>query len=341
MSLEVSIKKKFKGFCLDEDFEAGDTLGILGESGSGKTLTLKCIAGIIKPDKGKIVLNGKTLFDSEKRINLPPAKRKIGYMFQNYALFPNMTVEENIFAGMDTPKERKEMILNRILPFFGLESVRKKYPGEISGGEAQRCALARIIVRKPDLILLDEPFSALDSFRKYTIEDELFEILDKLEIPVILVSHDKNEIYRRCREVCVLDKGKSLGIKPTKELFANPGFFSEAKLIGVRNFFKVNRVSENEVEAPELNLKLNYTGDCDFIGINQRDFCFSEEGEITIEGEIYSVTEDRDENIICVKSGEKKIFASASPKDKTFETGEKITLSVDRNKILFLRDSVY
>ena len=338
MSLEVSIKKKFRGFCLDEDFEAGGTLGILGESGSGKTLTLKCIAGIIKPDKGKIVLNGKTLYDSEKRINLPPAKRKIGYMFQNYALFPNMTVEENILAGIDMPKEQKRRILSKALPFFGLEDVGNKYPAEISGGEAQRCALARIVVRKPDLILLDEPFSALDSFRKYTIEDELFEILDKLGIPVIMVSHDKNEIYRRCPESCVLEKGKSLGVKPAKELFARPEFVSEAKLTGVRNFFRANRISENEIEVPELNLKLNCSKGCDYIGINQKDIRFSEEGGILIKGEVHSVTEDSSENIICVRSGGKKIFAASCDKEKTFETGGEITLSVDEDKILFLKE---
>ena len=165
MSLFVDIRKKLKGFSLNVSFETnGDYLGVLGSSGSGKSMTLKCIAGIETPDEGLIILNGKVLFDSKKKINLKPQERNIGYLFQNYALFPNMTVEKNIGIGLKGSKYEKNRKINEIIEAFHLQGLEKKYPRQLSGGQQQRVALARCIIYKPDVLMLDEPFSALDTY---------------------------------------------------------------------------------------------------------------------------------------------------------------------------------
>ena len=164
MSLSVDIEKKVGAFHLRCAFEAeNETMALLGASGCGKSMTLRCIAGILRPDRGKIVLNGRTLFDSEKHIDLPPQERRVGYLFQQYALFPHMTVEKNILAGTreGTRTERRDAV-QKIMRTLGLEELAKRLPGQLSGGQQQRAALARILVGKPELLLLDEPFSALD-----------------------------------------------------------------------------------------------------------------------------------------------------------------------------------
>ena len=174
MSLKVHIKKDYGSFKLNVDFETSHApLAILGSSGSGKSLTLKCIAGIEKPDEGYIELNGRVLFDSEKKINLTPQQRKVGYLFQNYALFPNMNVVQNIMCGLthyqckkgSTLKQKYEEKLRKVvefLEFFQLKGLEKHKPHQLSGGQQQRVALARILASQPEVLLLDEPFSALD-----------------------------------------------------------------------------------------------------------------------------------------------------------------------------------
>ena len=168
MSLEVKIKKKLKEFTLKSELnvETGCT-GLMGPSGSGKSITLKCIAGVETADSGRIVLDGKILYDSEKKIDLPPQKRKIGYLFQGYALFPNMTIEENIKTGLRAkgfPKDEIEQKTNDMMKRFHIEELAKRYPRQISGGQKQRTALARMLVCEPEVILMDEPFSALDEY---------------------------------------------------------------------------------------------------------------------------------------------------------------------------------
>ena len=160
MALEVDITKKLDGFFMHMQFRAEQEIfAILGASGCGKSMTLKCIAGIEKPDEGRIVLDGKVLFDSEKKINLPPQKRKVGYMFQDYALFPHMNVVQNIEAGMGKRPDRSRT--ESLIRQFQLEGLEKKIPGQLSGGQKQRVAMARMLAAEPELILLDEPFSAL------------------------------------------------------------------------------------------------------------------------------------------------------------------------------------
>lgn len=221
MAIEVAIKKKIGNFCLDVAFSAGEEMfALLGASGCGKSMTLKCIAGIETPDEGKIILNGRTLFDSEKKINLIPQKRKVGYMFQDYALFPNMTVEKNIMAGMGK-KPQKEIVQDYIRR-FRLEGLEHHLPRQLSGGQKQRVALARMMASQPEILLLDEALSALDSFLKWQVEEELQDLLSEIGKTVLFVSHSRDEVYHLCDRICVLDKGHIETVQEKKEFFANP-----------------------------------------------------------------------------------------------------------------------
>lgn len=197
--LEVQIYKKLAEFDLDISFQVNDNiLGLMGASGSGKSMTLKCIAGIEMPDQGRIVLNGCVLFDSEKKINVPIQKRNVGYMFQSYALFPNMNVYENISVGLRARKVKDvDIVVQKVMQQFRIFELASRYPKQLSGGQRQRVALARLMAYEPDVLLLDEPFSALDEDLK---KDLLQELKSELQIskPVIFVSHDKEEVNYLC-----------------------------------------------------------------------------------------------------------------------------------------------
>ena len=197
--LEVQIYKKLAEFDLDASFQVDDNiLGLMGASGSGKSMTLKCIAGIETPDQGRIVLNNRVLFDSEKKINVPIQKRNVGYMFQSYALFPNMNVYENISVGLRARKVKDvDIVVQKVMKQFQIRELASRYPKQLSGGQRQRVALARLMAYEPDVLLLDEPFSALDEDLK---EDLLQELKSELQIskPVIFVSHDKEEVNYLC-----------------------------------------------------------------------------------------------------------------------------------------------
>ncbi|WP_281740027.1 ATP-binding cassette domain-containing protein [Holdemanella biformis] len=197
--LEVQIYKKLAEFDLDASFQVDDNiLGLMGASGSGKSMTLKCIAGIETPDQGRIVLNNRVLFDSEKKINVPIQKRNVGYMFQSYALFPNMNVYENISVGLRARKVKDvDIVVQKVMQQFRIFELASRYPKQLSGGQRQRVALARLMAYEPDVLLLDEPFSALDEDLK---KDLLQELKSELQIskPVIFVSHDKEEVNYLC-----------------------------------------------------------------------------------------------------------------------------------------------
>ena len=237
MSLLVEIEKQLGNFHLNVRFQAEtETLALLGASGCGKSMTLKCIAGIMTPDRGRIVLNGRVLFDSEARIALPPQQRRVGYLFQNYALFPTMTVEKNILCGIRSgSKAEKNAALPATLHHFRLEGLEKRYPAQLSSGQQQRVALARILCSQPEVILLDEPFSALDSYLKWDLELKLSDFLENFSGPILWVSHDRGEVFRNCKRVCVLDQGASQGTFTLRQLFHEPETEAAARLSGCKN----------------------------------------------------------------------------------------------------------
>lgn len=258
MSLQADIKKRFSGFTLEVSLrtESG-VLGILGASGSGKSMTLKCIAGIETPDEGRIVLNDRVLFDSEKKINLTPQKRNVGYLFQNYALFPNMTVEANIAAGLKCPEREKQEIVREMIRLFRMEGLEKRYPSQLSGGQQQRTALARILASRPQALLLDEPFSALDSYLKWQVELELTQRLEQFDGPVLFVTHDREEIYRQCRQVCVLSHGRSQPVQTVQALFDAPATRSAARLSGCQNLSPAQPLEDGSIRAQDWGAVLH------------------------------------------------------------------------------------
>ena len=259
MSLHVDIRKQLGSFRLDVDFAAENGVtSLLGASGCGKSMTLKCIAGVEKPDEGHIELDGTVLFDSKQHINLPPQKRRVGYLFQNYALFPNMTVRQNILCGLNREKDKrvKEHRLNEMLRLMQLEGLENHKPAQLSGGQQQRTALARILVSDPRLLLLDEPFSALDGHLRDSLKIELRDLLTRFGREVLMVTHDRGEAYNMSQSIAVMDRGRLLCVKPTKELFADPGSVQASILTGCKNNIPARRVDAHTVEVPDWGVRL-------------------------------------------------------------------------------------
>jgi molybdate transport system ATP-binding protein len=257
MSLQVDIKKRLGDFYLDVNFETdGGVLGLLGASGCGKSMTLKCIAGIETPDEGKIVLYGVTLFDSETRVNLSPQKRKIGYLFQSYALFPNMNVRQNILCGLRGEKNNAETKLDEVLELLQIHGLEKHRPSELSGGQQQRVALARILVGSPNLLMLDEPFSALDSHLRGQLQIEMQKLLKKFGKSTLIVTHSRDEAYRLCDRIALIDDGSILSHKGTKELFSDPESRQAALMTGVKNIVDAKKIGEHELIIPSWGITL-------------------------------------------------------------------------------------
>ena len=258
MALEVDIRKKCNTFELNVHFvHDKGILGVLGASGCGKSMTLKCIAGIETPDEGRIVLDGRVLFDSAKKINLPPQKRRVGYLFQNYALFPHMTVEQNILAGVKGTAAEKKEILHKYLKLFYLTDLKDAYPGSLSGGQQQRTALARIFASEPDILMLDEPFSALDDYLKWQVELQLYDILKLYAGNILFVSHSRDEIYRFCDDVIVLSEGEIAADTSKKDLFEAPQTLAASELSGCKNHSAAVFTPENTIRADDWNVCLH------------------------------------------------------------------------------------
>lgn len=273
MSLLVDIEKKYKDFTLRAKFQTqGGTLGILGASGCGKSMTLKCIAGILTPDKGRIILDGKTLFDSERKINLKPQKRQVGYLFQDYALFPNMTVEENVCCPMKRKDREKGRKWIQIFQLTGLE---KKYPSQLSGGQKQRTAFARMMAAEPKMLLLDEPFSALDTHLREKLQLEMKDLLAALGKDAILVTHSRDEAYRLCPSLLIMDQGETVCQGEGKKLFKDPQYLEAARITGCKNLTSIERRDTGLVFARDWGLTLRgcrtpEEGE-DWIGIRAHD----------------------------------------------------------------------
>ena len=272
--LNVNIQKKLKEFDLDVDFELKKgCLGILGPSGCGKSMTLKSIAGIVDPDEGLISLNDKIYFDSKQKVNLKPQDRNVGYLFQNYALFPNMTVEENIAVGVPKDGER---IVSEMIRRFHLEGLEKRYPRQLSGGQQQRVALARILAYGPDVILLDEPFSAMDAYLKEQLRLELVNSLNDFDGFSIMVTHNRDEAFQFCDELIVWDKGKIIAKGDTYDVSENPRKVQVARLTGCKNISKIEILDDYHLKSLDWNLVFEVSEkistDITHIGIRAHDF---------------------------------------------------------------------
>lgn len=277
MSLFVDIEKKLGSFTLSVKLDAVDeTIALLGASGCGKSMTLKCIAGIEHPDRGRIVVDDVVFFDSEKGIDLTPQERRTGFLFQNYALFPNMTVWQNVLCGAvrEKDKKRRRERAEEILESFGLGDLNNRYPAQLSGGEQQRVALARILVSEPRILLLDEPFSALDSHLRFRLEREVRRVIRDFGKTVVLVSHDRDEVFRMAERAAILKDGQVEAIGPKKDVFAAPGTVQAAMLTGCKNISRLQKISERRVKALDWGMELTLNrdaGDASFVGIRMHD----------------------------------------------------------------------
>ncbi len=249
--LKAEIEKNFPGFSLRAKFEMKDgVFSLFGASGSGKSLILRCIAGIEAPDAGRIELNGRTLFDSEKRINLPARKRNVGYLFQNYALFANMSVLGNIICACKN-REKAQYWAEK----FCLKDQMNLYPRQLSGGQQQRAAIARMLAANPELVMLDEPFSALDQHLKMRLERIIFGMNEDFAKPIIFVSHDRDEVYRLSHEIAVVENGCVLAVKTKEDLFREPINLSTALLTGCKNFSKVAAAEDGTAELCDWGIR--------------------------------------------------------------------------------------
>ncbi|HEY9623097.1 MAG TPA: molybdate ABC transporter permease subunit [Crinalium sp.] len=256
--LLVNIEKQLAAFTLDTAFTAHqETLGLLGGSGSGKSMTLRCIAGVATPTKGQIVLNGQTLFDSEKRINVPSHQRKVSLVFQNYALFPHMTVAQNIAFGLQQlPNALRSQRIHQQLALLQLEGLGDRYPHQLSGGQQQRVALARALATEPEALLLDEPFSALDTHLRAQVERQLIETLSTYSGVTLFVTHNLEEAYRVCEKLMVMSSGKAIAFDSKHRIFEHPRTVRVAQLTGCKNFSRVTVVGTNAIEAIDWGVTL-------------------------------------------------------------------------------------
>lgn len=266
--LFVNLEKQLAPFTLSTAFTIQqETLGLLGGSGSGKSMTLRCIAGIETPTRGQIVLNGRTLFDSEKQINVSSHHRNVGLVFQNYALFPHLTVIQNIAFGLQQlSKAARSQRVNQQLASLQLQELGDRYPHQLSGGQQQRVALARALATEPEALLLDEPFSALDTHLRSQVERQLVEILSTYKGVTLFVTHNLEEAYRVCEKLMVMSAGKPIAFDSKHHIFNHPRTVRVAQLTGCKNFSRaaasglnasgLNTVGLNTIEAIDWGITL-------------------------------------------------------------------------------------
>ena len=343
MALFVDMEKALGSFQLRMRFEVGEeTMALLGASGSGKSLTLQCVAGIRRPDRGRIVLDGETLFDSEKEIDLPPQRRRVGYLFQDYALFPNMTVEKNIRCGLR--EKADEPMVEELMETMGLRTLRHKRPGQLSGGERQRVALARILVGRPRLLLLDEPFSALDSHLRFQMERETRQIIHRLGRTALLVSHDRDEVFRLAQQVAVVKEGSVLQQGTRHQVFQRPETVTAARLTGCKNLSQAVELEEGRIWAEDwgIPLRLPRGAECpDFVGIRLHDVMLGP-GENTAECRVVEVVEDPFSVTVMLRplTGEGHVPLGITMDKETWTGAERdrLTVSLPAKALLLLKE---
>ena len=278
MSVFADIKKTVGSFALDIQLDAGnEALALLGNSGCGKSMTLRCIAGIDTPDEGVIRINDRTVFDSRRHINLKPQQRGVGYLFQNYALFPSMTVLQNVMAGAERDKSlskraRRDLAMKQ-LSDLKLEGLESNYPSQLSGGQQQRVSLARILVSRPDILLLDEPFSALDAALRWETEQVVRATIAGFPGTTILVTHDRDEVYRLSDRLAVFSHGRIDRLGDKWDLFADPQTANAARLTGCKNLSRAHCEGSRIVADDwEMSFPLRRQGNWTWVGIRAHRF---------------------------------------------------------------------
>ncbi len=287
VELIVEIKKQLPGFELDVSFDAyQQPLGLLGASGAGKSLILRCIAGLETPDQGRIVLNGKVLFDSQGGINLPSRDRQVGFLFQNYALFPHLTVAQNIAFGM--PRELSKLAIKQQvaaqLAAVQLAGLGNRYPHQLSGGQQQRVALARALASQPEVLLLDEPFSASDTYLRHQLEKFLLANLTTYQGATLFVTHNLEEAYRICSNLLVVEEGKIAARGSKHEIFEHPPSKNVATVTGCKNFSAAVAVAPQEVFATDWQCFLKVvepiSPNLSYIGIRAHQLIFTQDANL-------------------------------------------------------------
>ncbi len=357
MQLTVDIEKRIGNFHLAAAFSTDtERFALLGASGSGKSMTLKCIAGIERPDRGRILLGDRVLFDSEKKIDIPARDRRIGYLFQEYALFPKMTVRQNITC-MAGDKAYAEGLMER----FALKEVADQYPAELSGGQSQRTAMARMLSVKPQAILLDEPFSALDNYLKSIMEHEILDLLDDFSGPAVLVSHDRNEVYRLAGQIGVMDRGSLVEIRDKQEFFDHPRTVAAARLTGCKNISRIGREGDGSVVALDWGIRVSLPEACDLTGIDHIGyrahyftFVKDESGRASddlIHCSLQRVIEDTFSMVVCFRQKGNAcdrpdaVLTWIIDKEKWTEVRDRVlsgefTLRLDRDRLILLRETL-
>lgn len=258
LKLEIDVKRNLQHFNLEVAFSVGKgAVGLLGASGAGKSMTLRMIAGIVAPESGRIVLNGRVLFDSKTSRNLAPAQRKISVVFQDYALFPNMTVAENVGFGLSAHSaSERRLRVQQQLERMHIAELADRYPSEISGGQRQRVAIARCMAIEPDALLFDEPFAALDPHLRRQMEEQLRETLVDYKGAVVFVTHDMEEAFRFCADLLVLDSGRVIASGPKHQLFERPQTVAAARLTGCKNIVAARRIATSEIAVDGWDCEL-------------------------------------------------------------------------------------
>lgn len=316
MSLDVNIYKKLGSFCLDVQASFSDKpTAVIGASGSGKSMLLRCIAGIIVPDSGRIVSNQTVWYDSVSRTSISPQKRHAGYLFQHYALFENKTVAENIMIGMKGSKQQKKQLCDVFMRRFHLAELAKQYPSQLSGGQKQRTALARMLAAKPDVLLLDEPFSALDTHLRGQVCQQMADVLEQHTGVSLLVTHDFSEAMQLCPTAAVISDGKIVEYGNCQELWKHPKTLACAQLTGMRNFFPAENsyclgIRPEDLRPAQRQDTIIFTGTVKHIlpGIHTSQIVID-----TVQGDILWNT------------------------SHIVKTGEQVILSADRNNIHMLK----
>lgn len=353
MSLSMAIKKRYPGFTLDVELEAGEErVALLGASGCGKSLTLRCIAGVETPDEGHIVVNGVTFFDSRSGVNLSPQERKTALLFQNFQLFPHMTALQNVCAGM--PGRARDDRALRFLEIFGVSALADRYPSQLSGGQQQRVALARLLAARPGILMFDEPFSALDSYLKSALEQNLLDVFSVVNRTVLYVSHDIDEACRLCDRICVMHDGHVEEGGTAEELMDRPRTLAGMRLTGCKNTSRARRASATEVEAIDWGMTFDVgrevPGDVAYVGVRarhihrDRERGGGERGRNSFDLHVVRVSDARFERLVLLEppcEGSRariqwKVDKLDTPQDEWPRAGETLRLHFDASRLLLV-----